>query len=128
MNQQNPSKSQCTCPLNALCGMHSVFWVKTFRISCSLISSKYSCLCLSLLPLLHLSMSHLSYFGIYIIELSLFMCFFLHSCNLKEQINAIEGGGTVGNVYTFTYQKNLHISRPMHIFKGELYTKIDFWR
>ena len=54
------------------------------------------------------------------------MCFFLHSCNLKEQINAIEGGGTVGNVNTFTYQKNLHISRPMHVFKGELYTEIDF--
>lgn len=128
MDQQNSSKSQYICPLNAACCMHSVFWLKTFRIFCSLTSSKYSCLRLSLLPLLHLSMSHLSYSDIYIIKLSLFMCFFLHFCNLKGQISAIEGGRLWAMEIHLFIKKNSHISRPMHMFKGELYTEINLWR
>lgn len=30
--------------------------------------------------------------------------------------------------YTYLSKKISHISRPMHIFKGEPYTEIDFWR
>ena len=130
------NKTQAKDKISAHWTQHCTFsfWLQAFRIPCSLTSSRYSWLCSPRLPLLDLSMGHLSHSDIYIIKLGLFTLFFSLSCKWFKRSNRHNWRReTVGNGRTYIYwKKNPHINTPMQfkriLFRGHLYTEIGFWR